>query len=85
MNKFKSFALNRPFLFGLVLIFIHAILGTLTYPAHFLFPESEVGQLYGDALSKFIIFLCFLLSSFALFTNWSRMVFIFPSTPTHGG
>ena len=60
MKKFKSFALNRPFLFGLVLVFIYIILGTLTYPAHFLFPESEVGQLYGDALSKFIIFLCFL-------------------------
>jgi membrane protease YdiL (CAAX protease family) len=60
MNRLKNFALNRPILFGLVLIFIYAILGALTYPAHFLFPESEVGQLYGDALSKFIIFLCFL-------------------------
>lgn len=61
MNKFKNFALNRPILFSLVLIFVYALLGTLTYPAHFLFPESDVGQLYGDALSKFIIFLCFLL------------------------
>jgi membrane protease YdiL (CAAX protease family) len=61
MNKFKNFAVNRPFLFGLVLIVVYAILGALTYPAHFLFPDSEVGQLYGDALSKFIIFLCFLL------------------------
>lgn len=60
MNKFKNFALNRPFLFGLVLIFIYAILGTLTYPTHYLFPENEVGQLYGDTLSKLIIFLVFL-------------------------
>jgi len=60
MNRFKKFAVNRPFIFGLVLIFIYVMLGTLTYPVHFLFPESEVGQLYGDALSKFIIFLCFL-------------------------
>ena len=61
MNKFKEFSLKRPFLFGLVLIFVYALLGTVTYPTHFLFPENEVGQLYGDALSKFIIFLVFLL------------------------
>ncbi len=60
MGKFKNFALKRPFLFGIVLIFIYALLGTLTYPAHFLFPETEIGQLYGDALSKFIIFMFFL-------------------------
>lgn len=60
MNTFKNFALSRPFLFGLALIFIYAILGTLTYPVHFLFSENEVGQTYGDALVKFIIFLCFL-------------------------
>jgi membrane protease YdiL (CAAX protease family) len=59
MGKFKKFALKRPFLFGIVLIFIYALLGTLTYPAHFLFPETEVGQLNGDALSKFIIFMVF--------------------------
>ena len=61
MNKFKEFALKRPFLFGLVLIVIYALLGTITFPAHFLFPESEAGQLYGDALAKFITFLVFLL------------------------
>lgn len=60
MNKFKNLALNRPFLFGLALICFYAILGTLTYPTHFLFPENNVGQTYGDALAKFIIFLCFL-------------------------
>jgi membrane protease YdiL (CAAX protease family) len=61
MNKFKNFAVNRPFLFGLVLIVVNALMGTLTYPIHFLFPEGEMGQLYGDALAKFIVFLCFLL------------------------
>ena len=61
MNKFKRFAVNRPFLFGLVLVVLYAILGTLTFPVHFLFPESETGQLFGDALAKFIIFGCFLL------------------------
>ncbi len=60
MNKLRNFALSRPFLFGLALIFTHTILGALTFPVHFLFPENEVGQIYGDALSKFIIFLFFL-------------------------
>ena len=61
MTKLKNFALEHPFLFGLVLIFIYALLGTLTYPTHFIFPENKIGQLYGDALSKFIMFLVFLL------------------------
>jgi membrane protease YdiL (CAAX protease family) len=61
MNKFKNFALRRPFLLGFVLIFLYALLGILTYPAHFLFAENEAGALWGDALSKFMIFLCFLL------------------------
>lgn len=60
MIKFKKFAQARPFLFGLVVIVIYSVLGTLTYPVHFLFPENEVGQLLGDALSKLIIFLVFL-------------------------
>jgi len=60
MNKIKNFATNRPFLFGLILIILYSLLGTLTFPVHFLFPENEVGQLYGDALSKFIIFIIFL-------------------------
>jgi len=57
MIRFKNFAQRRPFLFGLVLILIYALLGMLTYPAHFLFPETDAGQLYGDALSKFTSFL----------------------------
>jgi membrane protease YdiL (CAAX protease family) len=60
VNRFRSFATKRPFLFGLLLIFIYALLGTITYPAHFLFSEDEVGRLYGDALSKFTVFLVFL-------------------------
>lgn len=59
MKKFKNFALKRPFLFGIALVFVFALLGTLTYPVHFLFPETEVGQLYGDAVSKLIIALVF--------------------------
>ncbi len=60
MNTFKNFALKRPFVFGLGLIVIYALLGTLTYPAHFLFADTEVGQVYGDAVSKLIIALVFL-------------------------
>jgi hypothetical protein len=60
MHKFKNFALKRPFVFGLGLIVIYALLVTLTYPAHFLFPDHEVGQVYGDTLSKFITSLVFL-------------------------
>lgn len=60
MSKFRNFALNRPFLFGLILIVLYALLGTITYPVHFLFPENDLGQLYGDTLSKLIIFGIFL-------------------------
>ena len=60
MHKFKNFALRRPFLFGIGLMFLYAILTALTYPIHFVFAENEVGQLYGDAASKFLVFLIFL-------------------------
>jgi membrane protease YdiL (CAAX protease family) len=60
MKKFKDFALKRPFIFGLVLIVLYSILGFLTYPVHFLFPETDAGQLLGDGLGKLIIFLVFL-------------------------
>jgi hypothetical protein len=60
MNKFKIFALKQPFLFGIVLILLYAFLTALAYPVHFLFPENEVGQLYGDTAAKFIVFLVFL-------------------------
>ena len=59
MKKFKSLALKRPFLFGIALVFVFALLGALTYPVHFLFPETEVGQLYGDSVSKLIIAMVF--------------------------
>ena len=60
MGKFKNFALKRPFIFGLVLFLIYSLLGALTWPVHYLFPGTEVGQLLGDALSKLLIFLAFL-------------------------
>lgn len=60
MNRFKNFALQRPFLFGIVLVILYAFLTALAYPVHYLFPENEAGQLYGDAMAKFIVFLIFL-------------------------
>ena len=60
MEKFKNFALKRPFVFGLVLFLIYSLLGALTWPVHYLFPGTEAGQLLGDALSKLLIFLAFL-------------------------
>ena len=60
MKKFKSFALKSPFLFGIALFILYAFLSALAYPVHFLFPENEVGQLYGDALAKLVVFLIFL-------------------------
>jgi membrane protease YdiL (CAAX protease family) len=61
VEKFRNFALKHPFLFGFVLIFLYTILVTITYPVHFLFPENDVGQLYGDTAAKLIAFLIFLL------------------------
>jgi membrane protease YdiL (CAAX protease family) len=61
MARFNRFAVKRPFLFGLVLILIYSFLGTITYPIHFLFPETGVGQLYGDAAAKLVIFAVFVL------------------------
>ena len=60
MNKFKHFALKSPFLFGIALLILYAFLTALAYPVHYLFLENEVGQLYGDAVAKFIVFLFFL-------------------------
>jgi membrane protease YdiL (CAAX protease family) len=60
MNKFKNFALRRPFLFGVLLIFMYVILVYLTYPINFLFPENEIGQLYSYAAIKLTISLLFL-------------------------
>ena len=60
MKKFKKFALRRPFLFGIVLIFLYVIFVYLTYPIHFLFPENEIGQLYSNAAVKLTISLIFL-------------------------
>jgi membrane protease YdiL (CAAX protease family) len=60
MNKFKNYAVRRPFLFGFTLIFLYVIFGYLTYPINFLFPESEIGQLYSSAVIKLTISLIFL-------------------------
>ena len=60
MKKFKSFALKSPFLFGIALFILYAFLSALAYPVQFLFPENEVGQLYGDALAKLVVFFIFL-------------------------
>ena len=57
MGKIKEFALNRPFLMGLSLIVFYSLFGTLTYPVRYLFPDTEVGHLLGDALGKLLIFL----------------------------
>ena len=60
MNKFKNFALRRPFFFGLVLIIMYVFFVYLTFPINFLFPETEIGQLYGNAAIKLTISLLFL-------------------------
>lgn len=61
MNNYKNFALNYPFVFGLVLILlVYPLLGFLTFPVHYLFPETDSGQLLGDALAKLLTLLAFL-------------------------
>lgn len=59
MKKFKNFALRRPFLFGLSFIVIYSFLATLAYPVHYLFPDNEAGQVFGDASAKILIFVVF--------------------------
>jgi membrane protease YdiL (CAAX protease family) len=59
MNRIKNFALKRPFLFGLALIVVFALLSVLTYPVHFLFPDSGPGPPVGQGLGELIIFLIF--------------------------
>jgi len=60
MDKFKNFALRRPFLFGVALIFMYVIFIYLTYPIRFLFPENEIGEVYSNAAVKLTISLIFL-------------------------
>jgi hypothetical protein len=43
MEKFRCFALRKPFLFGLVLVLLFSLVSTLIYPIHFLFPDTEAG------------------------------------------
>jgi len=61
MARFKRFALRRPILFGFSLLVIYIVVGILVYPVHFLFADDDVGQLYGDSVSKAIVFFAFLL------------------------
>ena len=61
MKRFKSFALDHPFLFGIVLLLVYAVIVTITYPLHYLFPENDAGQIYADSTAKLITFLVFLL------------------------
>lgn len=70
MNKFKNFALRRPFLFGIALIFIYVIFVYLTYPINFLFPENDIGQLYSNAAIKLTISLLFLVILWRF--NWTK-------------
>ena len=60
MKRIKNFAISRPFLFGIVLIFLYVIFVYLTYPINFLFPENEIGQLYSNSAIKLTISLIFL-------------------------
>lgn len=56
MERFKAFSVRHPLWFGVVLLVAYAMLTTLTYPVHFLFSDDTVGILYGDALSKLVVF-----------------------------
>jgi membrane protease YdiL (CAAX protease family) len=55
LDRLKTFALRHPLWFGFLLIVIYALLTALTYPIHFLFPDSSVGILYGDIASRVVI------------------------------
>ena len=59
LPKLKMFALRHPLWFGSLLIVIYALLAMLVYPVHFLFPDNDVGILYGDILSRAMICLVF--------------------------
>ena len=70
MHRLKTYALKRPFLFGFLMIFIYAMITAISYPVHYLFPENEVGILYGDAVSKAIAFILFVFVLWGL--GWLR-------------
>ncbi len=61
MVKIKRFVIKYPLIFGLLLVSLYAVLGTLTFPIHYLFPDTEIGQLYGDTVAKCVMFGIFLL------------------------
>jgi membrane protease YdiL (CAAX protease family) len=70
MKKIKNFAVKRPFLFGLILIFAYVLLLYPLYPIKFLFPETEIGQLYSNSVIKLAISLIFL--AFIWRFDWLR-------------
>lgn len=61
MKKIKAFAIKRPYVFGLLLIFVLILLSSLTFPIKFLFPENDLGSAWAGALGSLIISLVFLL------------------------
>lgn len=57
MDKFRNFAVRRPIVFGITLIILYPVLAFLTYPVRYLFPATEIGQLYSDTAAKLILLL----------------------------
>lgn len=57
MKKFRNFAINHPILFGILLLVLYPVLAFLTYPVRYLFPATEIGQIYSDTAAKLILFL----------------------------
>lgn len=55
MDRIKAFSLRHPFWFGIALFLGYAMTTTLIYPVHFLFPDTTMGVLYGDTLSRLIL------------------------------
>jgi membrane protease YdiL (CAAX protease family) len=55
LDRIKAFSLRHPFWFGIALFFCFALATALTYPVHFLFPDTTAGVLYGDTLSRLVV------------------------------
>jgi membrane protease YdiL (CAAX protease family) len=60
MKKIKNFALKQPVLFALALLALYPVMAILTYPLRYLFPATELGQIYSDTTAKLILFAVFL-------------------------
>lgn len=66
MERFRKFAVSHPIWFGVVMILAFALVSALAWPAHYLFPENEAGQLYGEGLADLLTALVFI----ALLWRW---------------